>query len=254
MIETMPALTDGGSMTSHDMGTLDRGRWARAGSFLLHEFREVLPPTIFFFFGLNLILFSKRLLLADYLIQFSGFMLATTSALIVGKTVLVANKISFLQRFDHAPLVQPILFKTVIYTALVGVVRLLEALIHYLVQGGSLGGGGFLHEILGGFRWDHFIAVQMWMFVLFLIYVTASELNDLLGQGELFRIFFRRSSSEMKATRRARVRSLVRAFRLIEAHPPKVLADPASTPHAELVTILRTLGARAGDGAPVRPS
>jgi hypothetical protein len=80
------------------------GRWGRVRSILLHEFREMLPPTIFFFVGFNLILFSKRLFLADYLIQFSGFMLATTSALVVGKTVLVANMIPFLRRFDHGPL------------------------------------------------------------------------------------------------------------------------------------------------------
>src|SRR3546814_8560726 len=99
----------------------------------------MLPPTIFFFFGFNLILFSKRLLLADYLIEFSGFMLATTSALIVGKTVLVANMMPVLRRFDHAPLIQPILFKTVIYTLLVFAVRLLEAFIHYLIQDGTIG-------------------------------------------------------------------------------------------------------------------
>jgi hypothetical protein len=40
--------------------------------------------------------------------------------------------------------------------------------------------------------------------VLFLVYVTASELNQLLGDGELFKIFFTRRSSELKSTRRAR--------------------------------------------------
>ena len=181
-------------MGNHAIAVASTGRWARVRSFLLHEFREMLPPTIFFFIGFNLILFSKRLLLADYLIQFSGFMLATTSALVVGKTVLVANMMPFLRRFDHAPLVQPVLFKTAVYTLLVFVVRLLEALIHYLIQSGILGGGGFLHQLLGSFRWDHFIVVQMWIFVLFLVYVTASELDDMLGDGELFKIFFTRRS------------------------------------------------------------
>ncbi|MGH9894388.1 MAG: hypothetical protein ACREA0_20870, partial [bacterium] len=162
----------------------------------MHEFREMLPPTIFFFVGFNLILFSKRLLLADYLIQFSGFILATTSALIVGKTVLVADMMPFLRRFDHAPLVQPILFKTIVYTFLVFVVRLLEAFVHYLIQGGGVGGGGFLHELLGSFSWDHFIMTQMWILVLFLAYVMASEINDLVGDGELFKILFTRRSSE----------------------------------------------------------
>ncbi|MGE0117917.1 MAG: hypothetical protein AB7S71_00120 [Dongiaceae bacterium] len=229
-------------MGNHAIAVASTGRWARVRAFLLHEFREMLPPTIFFFVGFNLILFSKRLLLADYLIQFSGFMLATTSALVVGKTVLVANMMPFLRRFDHAPLVQPVLFKTVVYTLLVFVVRLLEALIHYLIQSGILGGGGFLHQLLGSFRWDHFIVVQMWIFLLFLIYVTASELDDMLGDGELFKIFFTRRSSELKSTRRARIRLLVQLSRLTDAHPIDLLSDPKTPQHAQLVAILRNLG------------
>jgi hypothetical protein len=171
------------------------GRWGRVRSILLHEFREMLPPTIFFFVGFNLILFSKRLFLADYLIQFSGFMLATTSALVVGKTVLVANMIPFLRRFDHGPFIKPILFKTIVYTLLVFVVRLLEPLVRYLFQGSGLSGS--LDEILGSFRWDHFIAVQMWVFALFLVYVTATQVNSLFSDGELFKIFFTRQSSKI---------------------------------------------------------
>jgi hypothetical protein len=175
-------------------------------------------------------------------------MLATMSALVVGKTVLVANMMPFLRRFDHAPLIQPILFKTVVYTVLVFVVRLLEAFVHYVVQDGSIGGGGFLHELLGSFSWDHFIAVQIWIFVLFLVYVTASELDELFGDGELFRIFFTRPSSALKSTRRARIRLLVRLSRLTDAHALDELSDPKTQPHAELVAILRNLGARGNRG------
>jgi hypothetical protein len=228
-------------MATHTTKAAGTGRRAKVGSVLLHEFREMLPPTIFFFVGFNLILFTKRLLLADYLIEFSGFILATTSALVVGKTVLVADMMPFMRRFDDAPLVQPILFKTVAYSLLVFVARLLEAFVHYLIEGGVVGGGGFLHDLLGTFRWDHFIAIQLWIFVLFLVYVTASEFNDLVGDGELFKIFFTRHSSKLKSTRRARIRLLVRLSRLIEAHSIDVLRDPKSAPHAELVTILQDL-------------
>ena len=72
-------------------------------------------------------------------------------------------------------------------------------------------------DLLGTFRWDHFIAVQIWIFVLFLAYVTASEINNLLGDGELFKILFTRRSSEPKSTRRARIRLLVRLARLLDA-------------------------------------
>jgi hypothetical protein len=59
-------------------------RLARVGSLLFHELRWVIPPTLFFFVGFYLILLTKRLFLADYLIAYTGFLVATTSALIVG--------------------------------------------------------------------------------------------------------------------------------------------------------------------------
>src|SRR5262249_40282103 len=58
---------------------------------------------------------DNALILAQYGQQFASFMIATTAALVVGKAVLVANVLPFLRRFDTAPLIQPILFKTVVY-------------------------------------------------------------------------------------------------------------------------------------------
>src|SRR5215831_2607517 len=142
-------------------------RWSRLGSMLLHEFREVIPPTVFFFVGFNLILFTKRLFLEQYLIEYTGFLIATTTALIVGKVVLVADKMPFLRRFDHAPLVRPIVFKAVVYTLLVAVARLIEAFIHYVIEGGAVGHGGFIEHQLGNFSWHRFIAIQLWVFALF---------------------------------------------------------------------------------------
>jgi len=63
----------------------------RAGAFFLHEFREMLPPTIFFMVDFNLIVLTTNLILADYSVAFASFMLATAAALVVGKSVLVAN-------------------------------------------------------------------------------------------------------------------------------------------------------------------
>ena len=81
----------------------------------------------------------------------------------------------------------------------------------------------------------------MWIIVLFLVWVTASEVNNLIGDGELFRIFFTRRSSALKSTRRARIRLLTRLSRLTDVYPVAVLEDPQSAPHGELVEILRRL-------------
>ncbi len=228
-------------MTTQSTETVQRGWPAKLGTFALHEFRMVLPQTLFFLVGFNLILFTKRLILAEHMIEFAGFFVATMGALIVGKVVLVADKLPYLRRFDYAPLARPILFKTVVYTVLVFVARLLEAFVHYLANGGHVGGGAFFEHVMGQFTWSQFIATQLWLLVLFLIYVTASELNVLLGDGELYKIFFTRRSSELKATRRARIRALVRLSHLTDAHSIDVLRNTGTAAHAELVAILQTL-------------
>jgi len=95
-------------------------RWAnkdstlprRVGAWILRELRGALPPTIFFFVGFNFIILTTNLLVADYAVAVSDFMLATVAALVVGKAVITANAMAFLKIFDRAPLIQPILFKT----------------------------------------------------------------------------------------------------------------------------------------------
>jgi len=105
----------------------------RIGTRLLHEGREALPPTIFFFAGFNFIVLTKNLLVAQYFVAVSNFMLATVAALVVGKAVLVANAMPFLRRYDRAPLIRPILFKTAIYWVVVFSARILERFVHFSV-------------------------------------------------------------------------------------------------------------------------
>ena len=90
----------------------------------LAQVRHALPPTIFFFVGFNLILWTKHLILREHDIDFSGFVVATLAALLVGKAVLITDNLSLLRRFDGRPLMQPILFKTTIYWVCMLVVRL----------------------------------------------------------------------------------------------------------------------------------
>ena len=103
----------------------------RAFDWWLAQAKHVLPPTIFFFVGFNLILWTKRLILEEHGVEFSGFLTATLAALLVGKAVLVTDKLPFMRRFDGAPLIQPILFKSAIYWLCVLIVRLAEMLIPF---------------------------------------------------------------------------------------------------------------------------
>ncbi|MFZ0504163.1 MAG: hypothetical protein WAM44_10655 [Chthoniobacterales bacterium] len=165
-------------------------------TFVMKELREIVPPTVFFAVGFNLIVLTTNLILADYLTSFGSFIVATVTALIVGKSVLVANAIPFLRRFDTAPLIRPVLFKTIVYWAVVFLVRFLEKLFEYLFAGGSV--SAIPDYLATHFTWHRFAAIQIWIFVLFLIYTSVEELNARLGDGELVKIFFTKRSSERK--------------------------------------------------------
>lgn len=215
--------------------------WRRAFDWWLAQVIHLVPPTIFFFLGFHLILWTKRMFLQEHGIEFSGVAAATVAALLVGKAVLVTDNLPFMRRFDGAPLIQPILFKATVYWLCVFAVRLTEALFHFLWDGGAL--GDFGQYVADHFTWSRFLATQVWLMVLFLVYVTIHELNTLFGDGELFRLFFRWRSSEAKLTRRQRIRLLKRLNRLTEANDPQAFRDPATPAHIELVAILRQLSA-----------
>src|SRR6516225_2604033 len=165
-------------------------------AFLIKELKELLPPTIFFAVGFNLVVLTINLILADYVRSFASFMIATGTALVVGKSVLVADALPFLRRFDTAPMIEPVLFKTSVYWAVVFLVRFLEKLVEYLFGGGTF--GGISEYVTTHFTWHRFTAIQIWIFVLFLVYTSVTELNARLGAGGLRKIFFSRRSSKTK--------------------------------------------------------
>ena len=211
----------------------------RISVLLLHEVREALPPTIFFFVGFNFVVLTSNLLVAQYLVGLTNFMLATMAALVVGKAVLVANKIPLLRRYDRAPLIQPILFKTAFYWVIVFFARLLERFVHFSLEGNPP--ADFFSYLATTFSWHRFSAISLWVCVLFLIYVTVSEFSQLFGPGELRRLFFTSRPSELQLNRRQRMRELLRLSRLMDAHSIDEFRDGTSPAHQELIDILQPL-------------
>jgi hypothetical protein len=211
----------------------------RALNWWLAQVKHALAPTIFFFIGFNLILWTKRLILQEHGVEFSGFFTAILAALLVGKAVLATDNLPFMRRFEGAPLIQPILFRSAIYWLCVLIVRLAEEVVGFVSAGGAI--ADFGDYFVNHFSLPRFLSIQIWLMVLFLAYVTIHELNQLFGDGELYRLFFRWRSSEAKLTRRQRIRMLTRLNRLTEANPIEAFSDRTSPVHTELVAILHEL-------------
>lgn len=204
--------------------------------------RHLLPPTLYFFVAFNLIVLTTDLLVHDYWFKLSNFLLASTTALVVGKVVLVVDKVRLIDKFRGAPLIQPILYKTVFYSLVVLVVRFLEKMAHFVFDSGGFG-AAFQAE-MAAFTWHRFVAVHVWILICFLIYVTVTELNALVGDGRLARLFFHHRSSEYRLTRRQHIRALTEISRLAENAPRDALLDPTTPQGSRLVALIDSLRKR----------
>jgi hypothetical protein len=210
-------------------------KWPRALVWLGHEFLEMLPAVIFFAVGFNVIVLTTNLILSEYALRAGNFLVAIVGALVVGKAVLVANATPFLRRYDTVPLAWSILYKAVVYCVFVFLARLIEASLEDWFAGRRLS------ETLAMFSWHRFLAIQIWLFVLFLIYVTFSELSQLVGEGELRHMLFNYRSAELIRGRRERTQALMQLSRLTASHTPEELGDRASQAHGELLQLLSGL-------------
>jgi hypothetical protein len=109
----------------------------------------VLPPTLFFFVGFHLILFTRWMTLQGTASVHNFF--GATLRLLVGRRLAVSTPP--LHRFDGAPLIQPILFKSAIYWVCVFVFRIAEGAFHFLHDGGALEA---FPDLAAEFSWPRF--------------------------------------------------------------------------------------------------
>ena len=155
-----------------------------------HEFLQILPPTIFFFFTFNIVAITTALTLKGHGIQVSSFLTATVLALIVAKVMLVAEYLPFINKFPDKPLMYNIAWKTFIYVVAILLVRYVEHLIPFLKEEGSFmeANQHLLREVI----WPRFWAIQIWLVVLFFFYSTLVELVRALGKERVLKMFFGR--------------------------------------------------------------
>ena len=153
-----------------------------------HDYLEILPPAFFFFIAFSLILITKRLILSEYGISWSGFGAALVGALLVGKVVLIVDKLSLVNRFTDRRLICNALWKCLIYVLAANLVQYLEHIVPLLLKHKSFTVAQqlFMAETV----WPHFWLIQMWLTVLFFVYCALRELIRAIGRDRVVRMFF----------------------------------------------------------------
>lgn len=152
------------------------------------EFLAMIPPTIFFFVALHIVAIVRVLMLKGTgLAPFSTVSIAV-AALILGKSVLIADMLPLINRFPEKPLIYNIAWKTVIYMLMASVIHYLERLFDFSREAGGIVAGN--EKLLAEIIWPHFWAVQIILFMLIAIYCTMDELVRVIGKDKMLGIFF----------------------------------------------------------------
>jgi hypothetical protein len=152
-----------------------------------HEFLEMLPPTIFFFVILHIVAIIRALMTQGTGISLPTSASVTIAALVLGKSVLVANLLPFINRFPERPLIWNAGWKTLIYAVVALIVHYLERLYEYWKETPSLAAAN--HKLLIEMNWAHFWAIQILLVTLIANYCVMAELSRVIGRDRFKRMF-----------------------------------------------------------------
>src|SRR5438876_8388831 len=155
---------------------------------LKEEFFKLLPPTIYFFVALHIVAFVRVLMLKGTGLAPSSSISIAVAALILGKSVLIADMLPMINRFPNKPLIYNVAWKTFIYLLMATFIHYVERLIDFWRQTGSFVAGN--KELLEKIVWPHFWAIQIILLVLIVMYCTMHELVRVIGKEKVLRIFF----------------------------------------------------------------
>ena len=161
---------------------------SKATEKIKEEFLALIPPTVFFLFTLSLIAVIRTLMLRGTGIPASSFAQIAVGALILGKAVVIADLLPFINRYPDKPLIYNIAWKTTIYTLVAMVIHYLERLIDFWKEA-----GGFIaanEKLWAEMIWPHFWAIQMILVVLIFNYCTVHELARVIGPAKMRALFF----------------------------------------------------------------
>jgi hypothetical protein len=152
------------------------------------EFEKLLPPVIFFFVALHLVAILRVLMLEGTGLAPGTLTSVTVAALILGKAVLIADLLPFINRFPERPLVYNVAWKTAIYFLIAMLVHYLERLVDFWREAGGFVAGN--EKLFAEIVWPHFWAIQIFLLVLILMYCTTREFIRVIGADEVRRMFF----------------------------------------------------------------
>ena len=148
---------------------------------------KFLGTALFFSTGSCLILIAERLVTRGSGIEIATFFQALYGGLIIAALLRIVDFLPFVDAFLGKPLIHNIVWKSSLYIGASLVYRYVKPLFKYLFEGLSLPAAAenALHEFMLARRW----AIEIWVAMLVVVYVTMMELIRAIGRDRLKEIF-----------------------------------------------------------------
>jgi hypothetical protein len=153
-----------------------------------HELAELLPPTLFFLVALHIIALIRALMNRHTGIELETSAQVSLAALVLGKSVLLANLLPFINRYPDEPLVWNVSWKTLLYALVSLGIHYLERLYAFWREAPSLAAAN--QSLVASIVWPHFWALQIVLALMILMYCVMAELGAALGPGRMKEMFF----------------------------------------------------------------
>ena len=140
------------------------------------ELLALLPPTLYFFVALHIIALIRSLLIRNTGISVGTTTSVAIAALVLGKSVLIADMLPFINRFPEKPLIWNVGWKTATYFVVALVIHYLEHL--YDAWKVAPGFAAANEKLLSQIVWPHFVAIQILLTVLILVYCVSANWRE----------------------------------------------------------------------------
>jgi len=148
-----------------------------------HELKKMVPPTLFFFIILHIVVLIRALMIKGTGLDLPTSTSVLIASLILGKAVLVADMLPFINRFPDKPLIWNVTWKTLMYALVALAVHYLERLYEYWKEApGLMNANAMIWSLM---NWPRFWAIQILLVTLIFMYCVIAELARVIGGGRL---------------------------------------------------------------------
>ncbi len=172
------------------VNTLNKKRtaWDR----ILYEIKEYWLYVLYMSLFFGVFTTYRRLLMAHYEMSYGDYGVSVIKALVLAKIILVAESLGLGRRFKDKPLIVPTLYKTFLFTICVAIFSIFESMVRSIIQ--ERNSMEAAAELMSKFN-NIWLANGLVVFFSFIPFFALRELKQVLGEGTLSKLFFRRRSA-----------------------------------------------------------